>query len=84
MKKKAICCGKTDCSTGFYKSKDEKELHLQCRFLEDLTAVDEAKIQSCTNIYDRLKFLNTKENQWKEKENCEPDPEQAQYICDPK
>lgn len=30
-------------------------LHLQCRFLEDLTTMDEIKAESCTDLYDRLK-----------------------------
>lgn len=35
--------------------RQEGSLHLQCRFLEDLTAVDEAKVKACSDLYDRLK-----------------------------
>ena len=30
-------------------------LHLQCRYVDDLTTVDEAKIKACDDCYDRLK-----------------------------
>ena len=30
-------------------------VHLQCRLLDDLTAVDEAKIKACGDVFDRLK-----------------------------
>ncbi|MDP1608849.1 MAG: DNA polymerase III subunit alpha, partial [Chlamydiales bacterium] len=32
-----------------------ESLHLQCRFLDDLTALDESKCKECDDLYDRLK-----------------------------
>ena len=39
-------------------------IQLSCRFLEDLTALDEAKIKGCDDLYDRLKAQGAK-MQWK-------------------
>lgn len=41
-------------------SRQDGSLHLQAKCLEDLTAVDEAKIQACSDLYDRLKVSSAK------------------------
>jgi DNA polymerase-3 subunit alpha len=44
----------------------EGSLHLQCRYLDDLTTVDESKIKLCDDQYDRLKAQNRGgEPKWK-------------------
>ncbi|MDE3045604.1 MAG: DNA polymerase III subunit alpha [Verrucomicrobiota bacterium] len=53
----------------------ESSLSLSCRFLEDLTAVDEAKIKACDEAYDRLKAQARAESKWKgAKEKAEKAP----------
>ncbi len=45
----------------------EGAVQLSCRYLDDLTAVDEARIQACDSAYDRLKTVASKtpEPKWK-------------------
>ena len=60
-------------------------LHLQCRYLDDLTAVDEEKLKECEETYDRLKAQSRNgEPKWKAskiaKEKAEEAPEQANLV----
>ncbi len=43
----------------------EGTIQLSCRYLDDLTAVDEAKIKACDEAYDRLKAFSKTEPKWK-------------------
>lgn len=59
---------------------DRKEgsIHLVCKALEDLTALDEAKVQVCDELYDRLKAQSNRsknaEAKWKNKPPSTPKP----------
>jgi DNA polymerase-3 subunit alpha len=47
----------------------EGKVQLSCRYLDDLTTVDEAKIKICDDAYDKFKMLAAKaEGKWKNKE----------------
>ncbi len=44
----------------------EGTIQLSCRYLDDLTAVDEARIKACDDVYDRLKAqAKAPEPKWK-------------------
>ena len=60
---------------------DGNVLHLQCRFLEDLTVVDEAKVKECGDLYDRLKCMKHPGKTMDKKKNFKPDPvETPQFL----
>ncbi len=63
--------------------KKTESLHLQCRYLDDLTAVDEEKIRECDEYYDRLKAQSRQgEPKWKASKigKTEETPEKANLV----
>lgn len=52
--------------------KKETTIQLSCKYLEDLSTVDEEKMKACDELYDKLK-MQTKEPKWKkDKEKAPP------------
>jgi DNA polymerase-3 subunit alpha len=52
----------------------EGNIQLSCRYLDDLTLVDEAKIKICDDLYDKLRAQGRSEQKWKsvQKEKTPP------------
>ncbi len=59
----------------------EGALHLSCRYLDDLTTIDEARIKACEEAYDKMKAsAKTSESKWKSKEKTASAKEPAEEI----
>ena len=58
-----------------------ESLHLQCRYFDDLTAVDEAKLRECDEIYDRLKAQTRhSESKWKSAPKPQQPPQDTSLV----
>ena len=56
----------------------EGAVQLSCRYLDDLTAVDEARIKACDDVYDRLKAQSKAEAKWKTAAKEKPQKEKGE------
>lgn len=65
----------------------EGRLQLSCKYLDDLSLVDETKMKACDDLFDKLKMQSTKESKWKnkdkEKEKPPMEKEEAKHIVLP-
>ena len=55
-------------------------MHLQARFLEDLTTVDEAKIKTCSDHYDRLKVAKYQGKSMDKKKKFKPESQEVSPL----
>jgi len=53
----------------------ESAIQLSCRYLDDLTTVDEARIKACDDAYDKCKAQVKGEQKWKKAEGSKPKTE---------
>ena len=60
----------------------ENKIHLSCKFLEDLSTIDEAKMKMCDDLYDKLKAQSKNgEPKWKkEKEKVVTSAEKEHLV----
>jgi DNA polymerase-3 subunit alpha len=55
-------------------------INLSCKYLDELAGIDEAKIKTCDEAYDRLKAKSGSESKWREKKMIAAEKKTAESI----